>query len=466
MRHGTSRIEPTRATPIQALEPETRTVHAAQQVVLDLFGPPSAREFAVRYWDGTTERPAGHPPFTLDIRGPSSLRHMLLPPTELSIAEAYVLGDVDIVGDMERAANLGDVVAGRIGSIRGALALLRHVLALPAANAGDHTHSETNEHSARWMIRFGREHSAGRDARAVRFHYDVGNEFYALWLDRQMVYSCAYFTRGDETLNDAQTAKLEHVCRKLRLRPGDHLLDIGCGWGALAIHAARRHGARVTGITLSEAQAAFARDRVAGDGLDDRVTIQVRDYRALGDDEQFDKIASVGMVEHVGHARLPEYFASAFRALVPGGLFLNHGIVDLEESKPHSILDPLWRRLWRRDRFIHRYVFPDGRLVPAADIVGSAEAQGFELRDVESLREHYVETLRHWVRRLERRQAEVKAIVGDVTYRVWRLYMAASAHGFRSGRIGIIQSLLAKPDARGSVHLPRTRADVYAPPAQ
>jgi cyclopropane-fatty-acyl-phospholipid synthase len=451
---------------MQAIAPDSPTVRAAQRVALDLFGPPSAREFAVRYWDGTTERPAGHPPFTLDIRGPSSLRHMLLPPTELSIAEAYVLGHVDVVGDMERATGLGDVVAGRIGSVGAALSLLRHVLALPSADAGNPTHREPNAHSARWMIRFGREHSAGRDARAVRFHYDVGNEFYALWLDRQMVYSCAYFTRGDETLHDAQTAKLEHVCRKLRLRPGDRMLDIGCGWGALAIHAAQHHGARVTGITLSEAQAALARDRVAREGLDDRVTIQVRDYRSLGDGDRFDKVASVGMVEHVGHARLGEYFASAFRVLVPGGLFLNHGIVDLEDAKPHSILDPLWRRLWRRDRFIRRYVFPDGRLVPAADIVGSAEAQGFELRDVESLREHYVETLRHWVRRLERRQAEVKAMVGDITYRVWRLYMAASAHGFRSGRIGIIQSLLAKPDARGSVHLPRTRADLYAPPAQ
>jgi cyclopropane-fatty-acyl-phospholipid synthase len=385
---------------------------------------------------------------------------MLLPPNELSIAEAYLFGDVDIVGDIEGAANLGDIVAKRIGSLRGALALMRDVLALPSADSREPM-TTTHSRAARWMIRFGRQHSARRDERAVRFHYDVGNDFYRLWLDRQMVYSCAYFAKGDESLHHAQTAKLDYVCRKLRLEPGQRLLDIGCGWGALAIHAANKYGARATGITLSEAQAAFARDRVAREGLDDRVSIQIRDYRTLGDDEQFDKIASVGMVEHVGRARLRDYFAAAFRVLAPGGLFLNHGIVDLEYARPHPMLDPVWRRLWRRDQFIQRYVFPDGRLVPAVDVIGSAESQGFELRDVESLREHYVETLRHWVRRLERHQAEARSIAGDVTYRAWRLYMAASAHGFRSGRIGIIQSLLAKPDPLGAVNLPRSRSDLY-----
>jgi cyclopropane-fatty-acyl-phospholipid synthase len=462
MQRGAPKIEPPRARALHAVAPDPNAVRAAQRVVADLFGPTSERDFAVRYWDGTSEQPAGRrPPFSLEIRHPAALRRMLLPPTELSIVEAYIRGDIDIGGDIERAAHLGDVVMRRVGSVRRALSVLRHVLALPSPGRKRTTPS-TGARAARWMIRFGREHSAPRDAHAVRFHYDIGNDFYCLWLDRQMVYSCAYFARGYETLHEAQAAKLEHVCRKLRLERGERLLDIGCGWGALAIHAARHHGARVTGITLSERQAAFARERAIREGVADRVKIEVRDYRALGNEERFDKIASVGMVEHVGHARLPDYFGAAFRVLAPGGLFLNHGIVNLETAKPRSMLDPLWRRIWQRDEFIRRYVFPDGRLLPAVDIIGSAEAQGFELRDVESLREHYVETLRQWVRRLERSQAEAKAIVGDATYRVWRLYMAAAAHGFNTGRIGIIQSLLAKPDARGGVNLPRTRADLYS----
>src|SRR5262245_50799937 len=462
MQRPAPKIEPTRARPLHAIAPDPRAVRAAQRVVRDLFGPTSEREFVARYWDGTIEQPASRrPPFSLDIRHPAALRRMLLPPTELSIVEAYIRGDIDIGGDIERAANLGDVVMARVGSVRRALSVLRHVLALPAAGGRKRRSASTGARAARWMIRFGPDHSAPRDARAVRFHYDIGNEFYALWLDRQMVYSCAYFARGYESLHEAQAAKLEHVCRKLRLERGERLLDIGCGWGALAIHAARHHGAKVTGITLSEAQARFARDRALREGVGDRVTIQVRDYRTLGGREQFDKIASVGMVEHVGNARLSDYFAAASRVLSPGGLFLNHGIVNLE-TKPRSLLDPLWRRIWQRDQFIRRYVFPDGRLVPAVDIIRSAESQGFELRDVESLREHYVETLRQWVRRLERRHAEAKAIVGDATYRVWRLYMAAAAHGFNTGKMGIIQTLLAKPDARGGVNLPRTRADLYS----
>jgi cyclopropane-fatty-acyl-phospholipid synthase len=318
---------------------------------------------------------------------------------------------------------------------------------------------------ARRLFRFGRTHSPNRDARAVRFHYDVGNEFYTLWLDRQLVYSCGYFERGDETLDAAQTAKLDYVCRKLRLAAGERLLDIGCGWGALVMHAATHYGVRATGITLSEQQAAFARDRIAREGLADRVTIDVRDYRTLGEGEHFDKIASVGMVEHVGRQRLADYFAAAYRTLAPGGLFLNHGIVSLADARHHARLDPLWRRIWQRDQFIRRYVFPDGDLVPAAAVIAAAEAQGFESRDVESLREHYVTTLRHWVRRLESREADARAIVGDVTYRVWRLYLSASAHGFRIGRIAVIQSLFAKPDAGGAARVPRSRAALYAPRA-
>jgi cyclopropane-fatty-acyl-phospholipid synthase len=430
---------------------------AARAVADDLFGAPHERTFAITYWDGTTESPPGSASFTLEIRHPAAFRRMLLPPTELKIVEAYLFNDIDLIGDVEAAADLGDVVANRLSKKGAVLRLVRHLVALPSR---DTRPSEASAHVARKLLRFGRMHSASRDAHAVRFHYDVGNDFYQLWLDQNMVYSCAYFERGDASLDQAQVAKLDLVCRKLRLRPGERFLDIGCGWGALVIHAAKCYGVSATGVTLSEQQASFARERVAREGLADRVTIELRDYRDIH--AEYDKIASVGMVEHVGLARLGDYFGAAYRALRPGGLFLNHGIISLADARPRPLLDPLWRRLWQRDQFIRRYVFPDGDLVPSTAVIAAAEAQGFETRDVESLREHYAHTLRHWVRRLEAQTDEARRIVGDVTYRVWRLYMAASAHGFRIGRIGVIQTLLARPETNGDVRLPPTRTDIYA----
>jgi cyclopropane-fatty-acyl-phospholipid synthase len=441
------------------LPPASGDARLAQRVVEDLFGPASSRAFGVRYWDGSAELPSRRPPFTLVIRRPGALRRMLLPPSELSIVEAYLFGDVDIEGDIEAAATLGDVAARRVSSAPAAARLMRHTLALPKDEPPAEMH---DAHVARRLFRFGRIHTEERDAHAVRFHYDVGNDFYALWLDRQLVYSCAYFERGDESLEAAQTAKLDYVCRKLRLAPGERLLDIGCGWGALVIHAARHFGVRATGITLSEQQASLARQRVAAAGLSDVVTIEIRDYRTLAGDESFDKIASIGMVEHVGIERLSEYFAVAHRALKKGGLFLNHGIVSVEDARSRSPLDRVWGTLWKRDQFIRRYVFPDGDLVPIAAVIGSAEGEGFELRDAENLREHYLTTLRHWVRRLEAHEREARALTSDVTYRVWRLYMSAAAHGFRIGRIGIVQSLLGKPDDNGRVDIPRSRADLYS----
>jgi cyclopropane-fatty-acyl-phospholipid synthase len=447
--------------PVQRAQPADPRVEAARTVATDLFGPPRERTFAIRYWDGTTESPPGDASFALDVRHASAFRRMLLPPTELSIVEAFLFGDIDIVGDLEAAADLGDVVAKRIARKGAPLRLFKHLLALPRSDDRQPRESSSVAHVARRLFRFGRRHSTDRDAHAVRFHYDVGNDFYRLWLDGDMVYSCAYFEHGDESLDVAQTKKLDLVCRKLRLRRGERLLDIGSGWGALVIHAAKHYGVSATGITLSEQQATLARERIAREGLSDRVTIDVRDYRTLDDSARFDKIASVGMVEHVGLRRLPDYFAAAYHVLVPGGLFLNHGIVSLSGARPRPVLDPLWRRLWQRDQFIRRYVFPDGDLVPSAAVIASAEAEGFETRDVESLREHYVKTLRDWVHRLEQHADGARAIVGDVTYRVWRLYMGASAYGFRTARIGVIQTLFAKPDAEGSVGLPRSRADLF-----
>jgi cyclopropane-fatty-acyl-phospholipid synthase len=300
-----------------------------------------------------------------------------------------------------------------------------------------------------------------RDAAAIQFHYDVGNSFYKLWLDKRMVYSCAYFRSPDDSLDVAQEAKLDLICRKLRLKPGERFLDIGCGWGGLIMYASEHYGVDATGITLSENQATFAQERIEKAGLADRCRVAIRDYRTLTAGDGYDKIASVGMIEHVGISHLPVYFESAYRALKPGGLFLNHGIVSLGEARPRSARERVFRKFWKADAFIDKYVFPDGKLTATDDVISAAEASGFEVRDVESLREHYAMTLRHWVGSLEEKSHEALSLVGNHTFRVWRLYMAASANAFSRAAINIVQTLLAKPDERGHSNIPLTRDDLY-----
>ncbi|GAC1422331.1 MAG: hypothetical protein NVSMB64_30810 [Candidatus Velthaea sp.] len=266
-----------------------------------------------------------------------------------------------------------------------------------------------------------------------------------------MVYSCAYYDDENSSLADAQIAKIDYILRKVRVRPGETLLDIGCGWGALVVRAAQHFGARVLGVTLSREQHAHAQARIAAANLGDRAAVELRDYRDLGG-RTFDKIVSVGMVEHVGRERLAAYFATAYRALGAGGLFLNHGIAQLRSEKGYRV-----------SGFIARYVFPDGDLLPIAEMTRAAERAGFEIRDVENLREHYARTLRAWVANLERnREAAVRA-TDERTFRIWRLYMAGSAQGFQRGRMALYQTLLAKPEANGSAHVALTRRELYAP---
>ena len=445
-------------------------LHHSRCVIAALFGASTERAFDVRYWDGTVESGrqqgegkgegearAAAPAFVLVLRRPGALRRMLLPPSELSIVEAFLSGDVDVEGNLEDAMRLGDAINVRLRSPRTLASTLRHLISLPTSDWPP----DIRARRARPAVASkGTRHDPARDRAAIQYHYNVGNEFYELWLDARMVYSCAYFRSPSDSLDDAQVTKLDLVCRKLRLHPGERFLDVGCGWGALVMHAAKCYGATALGITLSEAQATLARERIAAAGLADRCRVEILDYRGLPPNETFEKIASIGMVEHVGEDRLPTYFASLARALAPGGLLLNHGIVSVEATRPKGWRDRIERRLWRRDAFIDQYVFPDGQIVPLHSTIAAAEGAGFETRDVESLREHYAMTLRAWIARLGRNAERAIALTDEWTYRTWRFYMTAAAFGFRIGRLNVVQTLLSKPDAAGRSKLPLTREDL------
>jgi len=431
----------------------------SKSVLATLFGAPARRRFDVRYWEGSVE--PGNPDdraFTIVFTRPGALRRMLLPPSELSIVEAYLSGDVDVEGDLSAAVTIADAINGQLRSPLVLASVVRDLLALPKddTRAGDVRRIRAGEK----VGSSGRPHEPRRDRAAIQYHYDVGNDFYQLWLDERMVYSCGYFASPTMTLDQAQETKLDLVCRKLRLHPGERFLDVGCGWGALVMHAAQHYDVQAVGITLSEQQLALARDRIDAAGLASRCHIELCDYRDVSRLGNFHKAASIGMVEHVGVDHLSGYFTAVHGVLQTGGLFLNHGIVSVEASHPLSLGQQIERKLWRRDAFIDQYVFPDGKLGPFHSVVGSAESSGFETRDVESLREHYVLTLREWTRRLESREAEAITLVGQHTYRVWRLYMTAAAYGFAQGRLNVLQTLFAKP-RNGDAMLPLTRADLY-----
>jgi cyclopropane-fatty-acyl-phospholipid synthase len=370
---------------------------------------------------------------------------MATAPGELGMARAYVAGDVDLEGDLGVVLALSDLVPDlRLGPATW-WTVLRAGVATGAFSAG-RVRIPPEEVRLR-----GRAHSKARDAAAIAHHYDVSNEFYRLVLGPTMTYSCAYFASADGGLDQAQDDKHELICRKLRLREGERLLDVGCGWGSLAIHAAKHHGAEVVGVTLSHPQAELAAKRAAEAGVADRVTIRVEDERDV-DDGPYDAVASVGMFEHVGAARLQEYFAHLHALLRPGGRLLNHGI-----SRP-----PGTRTRFARRGFIDRYVFPDGELHEVGKVVSAVQEAGFEVRDLENLREHYALTLRRWVANIEANHDRAVAQVGEGRYRVWRLYMAGSARNFALGRIQVHQVLAVRSDG-GHSGLPLRRVDAVLP---
>jgi len=376
------------------------------------------------------------------VNGPDALGRLLWRPSPDALGEAYLRGDVDLEGDIYAAVAAGHSFdVRRLGRRLPQLARLALELRRGAARGP----------TVRRMARLsGRRHSRARDLAAIRFHYDVGNDFYALWLDRRLVYSCAYFETPHADLDAAQEAKLDLVCRKLRLARGMRLLDIGCGWGGLVAFAADRYGVEAIGVTLSAAQAKSARTMLRNAELDDRASVEIRDYRDLAGLGSFDAVASIGMFEHVGRERLPDYFDAAWQALRPGGLFLNHGIATTQTGGAFR------RRLLRFSSgdFLGRFVFPDGELVTVEDAVGIARRSGFELLDVQSLRPHYALTLKAWVARLEAAADRARAAAGEEVYRTWRLYMAAARHGFERGSLDVDQLLLARAAPDGPAELP------------
>jgi cyclopropane-fatty-acyl-phospholipid synthase len=411
-----------------------------------IFDHPS-RSFTAELWDGSVLPPRSKGPDGRIIFGsPAALAALFPPASERAIAEAFIGGDIELIGDtigLLEAAALWEGPGHKIPFTGVISAWLKRV--------------RGGRKEALAASRRGQLHSKSRDRNAIRHHYDVSNEFYRLFLDPAMVYSCGYFPSGEESLDSAQRKKLELICRKLNLREGERFLDIGCGWGALLFHAASQHGARALGVTLSENQISEGRRRLEELSIRNSVEIRAQDYRELTSERAFDKVASIGMMEHVGSDRLEEYFTTVFKLMRPGGLFLNHAIADIAAG----VRTLRWLPKSRHG-FMHRYIFPDSELIPIGLVTEAAERAGFEVRDLESLREHYAETLAHWLVRLEHRFEEAVSMVGRRRARAWRLYLASSSVGFRIGRIGVYQLLLAKrpPDGRVSA-VPRYRARWY-----
>ena len=445
-----SERESTGSTAGRRVDGETKQAASDIERILEaaVGGPVPLR---LECWDGSV---AGDPsaPASIVFRSPRALKRLLWSPNELGLVRAYVSGDIDFDGDIFAVLDLPDVIdqvahhsaiglgwRQRLGAVR--IAGRLGALGLPP----DPPPEEVRR-------RRGILHSKARDAASVSHHYDVGNDFYRLVLGSTMVYSCAYWARSGEdefSLDDAQRAKLDLICRKLGLRPGMRLLDVGCGWGSLAIHAAENYGASVVGITVSAEQADLARQRVHTAGLDDLVEIRLQDYRDVADGP-FDVISSVGMAEHVGRARMQEYVQILFDALPPGGRLLNHAIASVRALPPPAKAKP---------GFIDSYIFPDGEVLPLSTTLDAMEHVGFEVRDVEALREHYGHTLRAWTANLQDQWSAAVPLVGEARARTWLLYLAACALAFERGHLTIHQVLAVRQGDNGSSRMPPTRGE-------
>ncbi|MFP5403544.1 MAG: class I SAM-dependent methyltransferase [Gammaproteobacteria bacterium] len=383
---------------------------------------------AVELWNG--ERVGAHDAAAVKVRlhQPASLKAMA-DPSLGSLARAYVEGHLDLEGDVRDILALGDRLC----------------------NAGD-CKPKTGSDGWKWW-----RHTRTKDRKNIQYHYDVSNDFYGLWLDARRVYSCAYFRDPGMSLDAAQEAKLDLICRKLALKPGERFLDIGCGWGGLILHAAERYGVDAVGITLSDDQHAYVSEQIASRGLTGRVEVRRMDYRDVPELGGYDKIASVGMFEHVGRANLAAYFQKIHALLKPGGLVLNHGIT---AAAPDAA--GLGGGI---SEFIDDYVFPGGELVHAHEVFRAAAGSGLECLDAENLRPHYARTLWHWVTRLEQHAESARRLIGEQKYRIWRIYMAGSAHAFDQGWMELWQVLAGKGVDGRQPNYPFSREHIYAGPA-
>ena len=399
---------------------ETQLVNRFERRIRELGLP-----LGIRLWDGTSIAPAVEPRVTIAVRSPKVLVS-LLNPSMGQLARHYVEEELDVEGEAREVVRIAEELSGARTT---------------AASGGSRLF--------KWA-----GHSRRFDRKAVRHHYDVGDDFYRLWLDRRRVYSCAYFKRADDSLDIAQEQKLDLICRKLQLKPGERFLDVGCGWGALVMWASQHYKVRATGITLSQNQHDYACERIKEEGLEGTCEVRLLDYRDVPENEPFDKIASVGMLEHVGRGNLALYFGKLFRLLKPGGLVMNHGITLNVVGQEH-----LGSGI---GEFIEEYVFPGGELAHVSKLIAEMSAQGLECRDVESLRPHYARTLWQWVERLEANREAAIAAVGERLYRVWRIYMAGSANSFDRGWLSVFQMLAGRPGADGSLPLPLSRDYIYA----
>ena len=376
----------------------------------------------LRLWDGHEFNFGPSPSVTIVVKDPTLVAQFTHPSLDL-LGSAFVEGRLELEGSISEAIRVCDELS-------------------QALLDDDEDTTPPRVH-----------HDKATDAESISYHYDLSNDFYQLWLDRDMAYSCGYFETGEESLDEAQQAKFRLLCRKLRLKPGEYLLDVGCGWGGLARFAAREYGVKVFGITLSKEQLTLARERVNAEGLQDKVDLQLLDYRDLPQDGRFDKIVSVGMFEHVGHANLREYCEILSKAVREGGLVMNHGITSKHTDG---------RQVGRgAGDFIDRYVFPNGELPHLSMMTAEISEAGLEVVDVESLRLHYARTLEHWSQRLEQNLEAAAKQVPEQALRIWRLYLAGCAYAFAHGWINIDQILATKPHADGSLELPPTRADIY-----